>query len=115
MSNKIDMPVKLIVLDIAGTTVCDNNEVLNCFSAACRESGIEASDNRLNALMGVSKLEVFHTLWREQLGSDAPEVVIGQKADAAYTAFRHILKITTAPARSNPRRVHSNCSTGRRE
>ncbi len=92
MSNKIDMPVKLIVLDIAGTTVCDNNEVLNCFSAACRESGIEASDNRLNALMGVSKLEVFHTLWREQLGSDAPEVVIGQKADAAYTAFRHILE-----------------------
>jgi phosphonatase-like hydrolase len=86
------MPVRLIVLDIAGTTVCDNNEVLNCFSAACRESGITASDARLNALMGVSKLEVFHTLWREQSGEGASDDMIAEKADGTYAIFRHILE-----------------------
>jgi len=86
------MSVKLIVLDIAGTTVCDNNEVLNCFSAACRESGIVATDTRLNSLMGVSKLEVFHTLWREQLGDDTSVAIIREKAAAAYDTFRHILE-----------------------
>ena len=54
--------IKLIVFDIAGTTVRDNDEVLHCFRAACRQTGITAPDMRLNALMGVSKLEVFKGL-----------------------------------------------------
>lgn len=85
-------PLRLVMFDMAGTTVRDNNEVLLCFSEACRQEGIQAPDSRLNALMGVSKLEVFHLLWREQLGVDADvEVVVG-KAEHSFLVFRHILE-----------------------
>ena len=83
--------IKLIVFDIAGTTVRDNDEVLLCFREACAQTGIEAPDARLNALMGVSKLEVFKILWGEQLGeSEASE--IEAKADVSYAVFREILE-----------------------
>jgi phosphonatase-like hydrolase len=79
----------IIVFDMAGTTVRDHDEVLHCFREACRQSGITATDQQLNALMGVSKLRVFQMLWREQIG-DAPDLV--ERADAAYTLFRNLLE-----------------------
>ena len=82
--------IKLAVFDIAGTTVRDNDEVLFCFSEACREEGIKASRDRLNALMGVSKLEVFGMLWREQLGEDSED--IQPLAERSYRRFRTILE-----------------------
>ncbi|HNL37917.1 MAG TPA: HAD hydrolase-like protein [Saprospiraceae bacterium] len=82
--------IKLAVFDIAGTTVRDNDEVLFCFSEACREEGINAPRNRLNALMGVSKLEVFGILWQEQLGADTQEVK--WLAERSYRTFRTILE-----------------------
>lgn len=36
MENMVNPPIRLVVFDIAGTTVRDNNEVLHCFSEACR-------------------------------------------------------------------------------
>jgi phosphonatase-like hydrolase len=83
--------VKLIVFDIAGTTVRDRDEVLLCFRDACRQTGILASDDRLNALMGVSKLEVFKILWQEQL-PDTAAAVIAENADRSYLVFREILE-----------------------
>jgi phosphonatase-like hydrolase len=83
--------IKLIVFDIAGTTVRDRDEVLYCFREACIRTGILATDDRLNALMGVSKLEVFILLWQEQL-EDATLEVITAKADATYLVFREILE-----------------------
>jgi phosphonatase-like hydrolase len=82
--------IQLIVFDIAGTTVRDHDEVLYCFRKACRETGIQATDQRLNALMGVSKNEVFQILWREQLGDHALDVQV--KAAASYGHFRVILE-----------------------
>lgn len=83
--------IKLIVFDIAGTTVRDNDEVLHCFRAACRQTGITAPDTRLNALMGVSKLEVFKILWHEQLG-DGQETAVAEKAEVSYVVFQEILE-----------------------
>lgn len=80
------------MFDMAGTTVRDNNEVLHCFAEACKKEGIEADKKRLNALMGVSKLEVFHLLWREQLGEDAASEIITEKAAHAFQTFRDILE-----------------------
>lgn len=84
--------IKLAVFDMAGTTVRDNDEVLACFKQACRESGLDFPDERLNALMGVSKLEVFVTLWREQAGPDAAPEFIREKADEAFDLFKNILE-----------------------
>ena len=86
------LPLRLVVFDIAGTTVRDNNEVLHCFADACRREGITASDARLNALMGVSKLEVFKILWLEQLGPAAAPELIAEKAAHTFVAFRNILE-----------------------
>ncbi|MCC7504770.1 MAG: HAD hydrolase-like protein [Saprospiraceae bacterium] len=83
--------IKLVVFDIAGTTVRDNNEVLLCFAEACRQEGITASEERLNALMGVSKLEVFHLLWREQL-PEADDEKITRLAEQSFLRFREILE-----------------------
>lgn len=88
----VNPPIRLVVFDMAGTTVRDNNEVLHCFSEACRQAGIAATPERLNALMGVSKLEVFKTLWSEQLGAKAPAAAIEDKAAHSFQAFRNILE-----------------------
>jgi phosphonatase-like hydrolase len=84
--------IRLVMFDIAGTTVRDNNEVLHCFSEACRQVGLTAPQKRLNALMGVSKLEVFHLLWREELGENAPADILAQKAAHSFSTFRDILE-----------------------
>ena len=83
--------VKLIVFDIAGTTVRDRDEVLYCFREACIQTGIHATDDRLNALMGVSKLTVFKMLWEEQL-EDATSEMVDAKATVSYDLFREILE-----------------------
>jgi phosphonatase-like hydrolase len=83
--------IKLIVFDMAGTTVRDQDEVLYCFRKACAETNILANDERLNALMGVSKLEVFKMLWAEQ-APNQPQDVIETMADHSYRHFKEILE-----------------------
>ena len=77
---------------MAGTTVRDNDEVLFCFAAACKQEGLIIPDKRLNALMGVSKLEVFQILWREVLGKEIEQLTIETKAQQSFIAFRKILE-----------------------
>ena len=84
--------IKLVMFDMAGTTVRDNDEVLFCFAAACKQEGLIVEDKRLNALMGVSKLEVFQILWREVLGKEIEEQAIATKAHQTFLAFRKILE-----------------------
>ena len=84
--------VRLVMFDMAGTTVRDNDEVLLCFSEACRKEGIDAGRSRLNALMGVSKLEVFKILWQEQLGPGAAAEMVALKAQGSFQRFRDILE-----------------------
>jgi phosphonatase-like hydrolase len=84
--------IKLAVFDMAGTTVIDRDEVLACFSAACKQAGLMFPDERLNALMGVSKLEVFVTLWREQLGPESTQEAVLAHADRTFLQFKDILE-----------------------
>ncbi|MBK8192031.1 MAG: HAD hydrolase-like protein [Lewinellaceae bacterium] len=92
MDKMTNPSVRLVMFDMAGTTVRDNDEVLHCFAEACRAEGITADRSRLNALMGVSKLEVFGILWREQLGAGAAADAIAQKAQESFRVFRAILE-----------------------
>lgn len=84
--------LQLVVFDMAGTTVRDNNEVLLCFSEACRQAGLTANEKRLNALMGVSKLEVFHLLWQEELGENAATETVVDRAGQTFRSFCRILE-----------------------
>ncbi|MDO8368417.1 MAG: HAD hydrolase-like protein [Saprospiraceae bacterium] len=85
-------PIRLVMFDMAGTTVRDNNEVLLCFSQACQQEGLITDEKRLNALMGVSKLEVFNILWREALGEGIQQQIIETQAQHSFLAFRKILE-----------------------
>lgn len=86
------LPIRLVMFDMAGTTVRDNNEVLYCLAEACREEGLNTDEKRLNALMGISKLEVFQTLWREALGDQIQPQIIETQANQSFLAFRKVLE-----------------------
>ena len=47
--------VKLIVFDLAGTTIHDNGEVPGAFLAALAKHGIEVTQQQLNDVRGSSK------------------------------------------------------------
>jgi phosphonatase-like hydrolase len=84
---KIDM----VVLDMAGTTVQDNNEVENCFWEAAQSSGIETTRERIISMMGWSKHQVFETLWKEQL-PHANDSLIQSQADHSFNLFKDVLE-----------------------
>jgi phosphonatase-like hydrolase len=84
------MPIKLVVLDMAGTTVLDQHEVEHCFKLAAEKNGLLASDARILALQGYAKLLVFHMLWEEQLGSS--DASIEARAQQSYQDFTVILE-----------------------
>lgn len=90
MSN--NTPILLVMFDMAGTTVRDNDEVLFCFAKACKQVGLDVPDKRLNALMGVSKLEVFQILWREALVPETLPQTIENQAHQSFLLFKEILE-----------------------
>jgi phosphonatase-like hydrolase len=49
------MPIRLVVFDMAGTTVADNNNVAHAFQEAFRKNGIEIELEAANPLMGYHK------------------------------------------------------------
>ena len=49
------MPVKLVVFDMAGTTVTDKNFVATAFQKAFKEKDIDISSEEINPLMGYEK------------------------------------------------------------
>jgi phosphonatase-like hydrolase len=83
-------PIKLVVLDMAGTTIQDLHEVEYCFKEAAKLNQLHASDERILALQGYAKLEVFRLLWTEQLGENHSD--IEPKAQQSYTDFKNILE-----------------------
>jgi phosphonatase-like hydrolase len=90
--------IALVCFDMAGTTVRDVGEVRHCFEAAARETGLITPPEKLLALMGRSKRQVFEILWDEQLGEDHPD--LPERVNTSYAAFRRILEnhFETAPA-----------------
>jgi phosphonatase-like hydrolase len=84
------MPIKLVILDMAGTTVQDQHEVELCFKQAAIKNGLQASDERILALQGYAKLLVFRMLWEEQLGKGASQ--IEANAQKSYQDFTAILE-----------------------
>ncbi|HMR43024.1 MAG TPA: HAD hydrolase-like protein [Saprospiraceae bacterium] len=82
--------IQLVVFDMSGTTVVDKSEVLDCFFEAAVQYGINTTPEHINTMMGWSKIEVFRTLLREELGDDHPEIEI--RAQLVFKYFRRILE-----------------------
>jgi len=80
--------IKLVVLDMAGTTVKDTDEVLRCFIEAARASGLKASEDDIRAMMGRRKRDVFAELASRQ----AAPAEAKHLTDEAYGRFRNILE-----------------------
>jgi phosphonatase-like hydrolase len=58
---------------------------------AIHETGLEASHDEINSMMGWSKQVVFETLWKKQLTGASSEV-IHMHTRKSFTAFRRILE-----------------------
>jgi phosphonatase-like hydrolase len=81
---------QLVVFDMAGTTVRDQNEVETCFLQAAKNADVRTNAEQILAMMGWSKRLVFETLLKAQLGPDAPD--LDARVDAAYDEFRRVLE-----------------------
>jgi phosphonatase-like hydrolase len=57
--------IKLVVFDIAGTTVKDNGEIALAFQSALKEKGYEVPVEKINPLMGYKKPEAIKMMLNE--------------------------------------------------
>jgi phosphonatase-like hydrolase len=86
MLNKI----RLAVFDMSGTTIVDKNEVLDCFYDALLETGILKEKSHINTMMGWSKIEVFRTIWAEELGDFS--AIVEDRAQYSFGVFKKKLE-----------------------
>lgn len=82
--------VRMVVFDMAGTTIKDQNEVLECFTQAATACGLKAEPTKVNSMMGLPKRKVFEVLWAEQIGENEP--VYSEKVETSYNKFKNILE-----------------------
>ncbi len=82
--------IKLVVFDMAGTTVRDDREVEKCFMQAAANTGLQAPTDRVIAMMGISKKLVFQTLWSEQIDKEEPSYA--SNVEHSFTEFKQILE-----------------------
>lgn len=83
--------VKMVVFDMAGTTVKDENEVEKCFVEAAASTGLEYSVDEIVSMMGWSKRLVFETLWKKNL-PEADDDTINKNIDESYFKFKEVLE-----------------------
>ena len=79
------MPVKLVVFDIAGTTVKDDHNVSNAFQAALKKYNYEVPLDMINPLMGYEKNEAITKMLR--LHETNEEKITTELVDAIHREF----------------------------
>lgn len=81
---------RLVVFDMAGTTVRDGGCVVEAFSVALREHGIEVTPEQLSRVRGSSKREAVLNFVPE--GADR-----ARRAETVYSSFRkHLTRLYSA-------------------
>jgi phosphonatase-like hydrolase len=76
--------IKLVIFDLAGTTVQDKGQVSSAFTAALAENGIEVTPEQLNRVRGSSKRQAVLSFIPEGPGRLSA-------AEAVYSSFRERL------------------------
>jgi phosphonatase-like hydrolase len=82
--------IELVIFDMAGTTVKDQKEVETCFAQACKITELDVTEERILALQGYSKIEVFRMLWNEKIGDTHPD--FAKNVQYSYENFTRILE-----------------------
>ena len=82
--------LELVIFDMAGTTVRDQKEVETCFAQACKFTDLDVTEERILALQGYSKIEVFRMLWNEKIGETHPD--FAKTVLYSYENFTRILE-----------------------
>jgi phosphonatase-like hydrolase len=80
--------IRLVVFDLAGTTVEDTGGVMDCFVESMEAVGLRADRRALNETMGQSKLVVLRALALRQLGDGARAEELAQ---AAFHLFQRCM------------------------
>lgn len=66
----MEAPIRLIVFDLSGTTVCDDDSVAKCLHAAAIAHGIETTLDFFRQSIGTNKIHLFEYLLARQDGHD---------------------------------------------
>jgi phosphonatase-like hydrolase len=77
------MKIRLVVLDMAGTTVHDDDAVNTCLRQALQGGGFDASRDEINAVMGMPKPVAIRVLVESKRhdGSQAPRSLVDRLYD----------------------------------
>jgi phosphonatase-like hydrolase len=78
------MAIRLVIFDMAGTTVYDDDNVNSCLKEALAESGIQVSRDEVNAVMGIEKPLAIRILMEKKLPSDE---ISDKKNETIYQLF----------------------------
>lgn len=88
--------IDLVIFDMAGTTVQDDGQVPDAFTAALAEHGVSVSPDMIRSIRGASKREAIRSLLPDGVGRD-------ELAELAYASFRtHLSDRYVDTARSVP-------------
>ncbi|QVL30080.1 HAD hydrolase-like protein [Telmatocola sphagniphila] len=79
------MPIELVVCDIAGTSLEDNDAVSHCFREALSEAGLQAPSTLINSVMGIHKPLAIRQIISE-IGGTHKEAFLAQ-ADVIHHDF----------------------------
>jgi phosphonatase-like hydrolase len=78
--------IRLVVFDMAGTTVADRGDVLAAFDEALAAAGLSATPEQLAAVRGAAKREAFRTLVGAHTGLTG--AALATRSEAVYQDFR---------------------------
>jgi len=82
------LAIQLVIFDIAGTLIEDNDEVADSFLTALRNHGIAVSDSEIREWKGSSKGEVIAHFASRQFGPCRNQALVEQ----AYAGFRFLIE-----------------------
>ncbi len=82
--------IRLVVFDMAGTTIEDRGLVPRAFTEALRTQGIEVTPEELQTVRGASKREAIGLLIEERFGKYLPDTSI--RIEQTYMTFRDNLQ-----------------------
>src|SRR6478609_5287222 len=81
--------IKLIVFDIAGTTVKDNGEIAMAFADALNEFGYDVPKSKINPLMGYKKPQAIRMMVEEYEGDK--QKITDEYIDAIHERFLQLM------------------------
>lgn len=110
--------IRMIMFDLSGTTVFDDNEVRDCLYQAAREFDLSVSPDEITDLLGVNKIHLYQYLIARSRGSAVVFKDLEQHADPqtgklAVDIFNRYEKIMIAHYQESVREVPGASDTFR--